>query len=188
MLRFVQILPNASPKGDFILKDLPGSGNRIDVLCRVLAACFDWGPKFWSKSNLEVIAVISNSVILKFHNPGDQIPQGEIGWASVIRDVLQGRPHSFIDVVEGTVEDVLKQLHDSAVWVLDEEGDDLSNFDIIHSTTQNSFMLGDHRGFDSQTVSLVSKYNLPRISLGKKSYLSSHCLAAIISEFERMVR
>jgi tRNA (pseudouridine54-N1)-methyltransferase len=191
MLRFVQILPQVSPKGDFLLKDLPGSGKRIDVLCRDLAACFDWGPTSWSTSHLEMIAVIGNVKILTFSDPQDQTPRGEVGWASIIRDSLREQPPSFVDVSEGTLEDVIKELNQSKnanLWVLDEEGVNLSDIEEIHPVTQNSFMLGDHRGFDSETEGIISQYNIQRISLGEKSYLSSHCLAAIISEFERMVR
>ena len=190
MLRFVQILPQVFPEGDFLLKDLPGSGNRIDILCRDLAACFDWGPTTWSKSSLELKAVIGNAKILTFSNPQNQTPRGEVEWASIIRDSLKDKPPSFVEVSGGTLEDVIKQLNqptDSSLWVLDEEGTYLSDIQTILPSTQNSFMLGDHRGFDSQTVSLISQYRIQRISLGKKSYLSSHCLAAIISEFERMV-
>jgi tRNA (pseudouridine54-N1)-methyltransferase len=191
MLRFVQILPQVSPKGDFLLKDLPGSGKRIDVLCRDLAACFDWGPTSWSKSHLEMIAVIGNVKILTFSNPQDQTPRGEVRWASIIRDSLMEQPPRFVDVSDGTLQDVIKRLNqsgDSNLWVLDEEGVHLSDIEAIHTVTQNSFILGDHRGFDSEAEGIISQYNIQRISLGGKSYLSSHCLAAIISEFERMVR
>lgn len=191
MLRFVQILPQVSPKGDFLLKDLPGSGKRIDVLCRNLAACFDWGPTSWSKSHLEMIAVIGNVKILTFSDPQDQTPRGEVGWASIIRDSLMEQPPRFVDVSDGTLEDVIKELNQSKnsnLWVLDEEGVNLSDIEEIHPVTQNSFMLGDHRGFDSETEGIISQYTIQRISLGEKSYLGSHCLAAIISEFERMVR
>lgn len=187
MLRFVQILPQVSPEGDFLLKDLPGSGKRIDVLCRDLAACFEWGPTTWSTSKLELIAVMGDTKILTFSDPQDQMPHGEVGWASVIRESLKDSPPSFVDVSDGTLEDIVKKLSQTAMWVLDEEGDNLLDIRTMHPATQNSFMLGDHRGFNSQTVNLISQYNIQRISLGKKSYLSSHCLAAIISEFERMV-
>lgn len=191
MLRFVQVLPQVSPLGDFLLKDIPGSGKRIDVLCRDLAACFSWGPISWSMSDLEMIAVIGNTKILTFSDPQDQIPNGEVGWASVIRDSLREKPPNYVDVSGETLEDVIKRLNqagDSKLWVLDEEGTSLFDIQTFSPVTQNSFMLGDHKGFDSQTESTISQYNIQRISLGKKSYLSSHCLVAIISEFERMVR
>lgn len=189
MLRFVQILPHVSPEGDFLLRDLPGSGKRIDVLCRDLEACFDWGPVTWSTSHLEVIAIIGNRRILTFHYPKSKLPTGEFEWADLIRASLQGHPPDFIDVSDGSLEDLIKMLLDTtstSLWVLDEEGINLSET-LIHPNSQNSFMLGDHRGFDSQTEKVISQYNIPTISLGGKSYLSSHCLAAIISELERMV-
>lgn len=191
MLRFVQILPQVSPKGEFILKDLPGSGKRIDVLCRDLAACFEWGPVSWSKSHLEMIAVIGNSKILTFSDPQDKLPQGEVGWASVIKDSLRENPPIYVDVSEGTLDDLiirLMQIKESNLWVLDEQGTSLYAGPKIQAIAQNSFILGDHRGFDSEAEGIISEFDIQRISLGGKSYLSSHCLAAIISEFERMVR
>lgn len=191
MLRFIQILPHVSSEGDFLLKDLPGSGKRIDVLCRDLAACFSWGPISWPTSDLEMTAVIGNTMILTFSDPQDETPNGEVGWASVIRDSLREKPPKYVDVSEGTLDDVIKKLNqkgDSKLWMLDEQGANMFSTHVVRPVTQNSFMLGDHRGFDSQTESTISQHNIQRISLGKKSYLSSHCLAAIISEFERMVR
>ncbi len=173
------------------MKDLPGSGKRIDVLCRDLAACFEWGRSSWPKSNLELIAVIGNSKILKFKDPKDQVPQGEVGWAIVIRDSLRGEPPSFVEVTDGTVEDVIRCLNQrkrSSLWVLDEKGASQFEIQSTDQITQNSFMLGDHRGFDTLTENIISQFNIPKLSLGKKSYLSSHCLAAIISEFEKKVR
>jgi len=188
MLRFIQLLPQVSPKADFLLKDLPGSGNRIDVLCRVLAACFDWGPISWSLSKLEVIAVIGSSKSLTFSTPNEQSPKGEVGWASVIRESLKGTPPSYVTALDEKLEDIVKRLKHSersSIWVLDEAGTSLYGIKTIDVNTQNSFMLGDHRGFDSESERIISEYNIQRISLGKKSYLSSHCLAAIIAEFER---
>jgi tRNA (pseudouridine54-N1)-methyltransferase len=191
MIRFLQILPQVSPEGDFLLRDLPGSGKRIDVLCRNLAACFEWAPMTWPKSNLEMIAIIGDIKILRFKVPESQRQMGELEWAALTRDSLRGEPPSFITVSNGTLDDVIHELNQtpvSALWVLDEAGIDISGVPDIHSAPQNSFMLGDHRGFDSQTRDIISKYKIPKISLGRKSYLSSHCLAAIISEYERTVR
>jgi tRNA (pseudouridine54-N1)-methyltransferase len=191
MIRFLQLLPQVPPEGKFLLKDLPGSGKRIDVLCRGLAACFEWAPMTWPKSSLEMIAIIGDTKILRFKEPASQTFGGELEWAIAIRDSLRGEPPGFITVSNGTLEDVIQKLNKppvSALWVLDEKGSKLSEIADVRLAPQNSFMLGDHRGFDSQTMDVISKYKIPKISLGRKSYLSSHCLAAIISEFERTVR
>jgi tRNA (pseudouridine54-N1)-methyltransferase len=188
MLRFIQLLPNASTLGDFLLKDLPGSGKRVDILCRDLAACFSWGPTTWPKENLEFVAIIANSQILTFENPSTEIPQSEVEWASVIRDALREQTTNYVKVTEGSVEDSIQKYNNppkSKLWVLEETGSHISAITSDDSVTQNSFMLGDHKGFELQTEELLSRYSLPRVSLGKKSYLSSHCVASIISEFER---
>lgn len=187
-LRFIQLLPNASTSGDFILRDLPGSGKRIDVLCRVLSASFEWGPNTWNSSMISVIAVIGDAAILQFHYPGESLPSGERSWAQIIKDSLNDKPPDFVMVREGNLESVILEHNTPSenLWILHEDGEELNLQEVLNSTTDNSFMLGDHRGFNSQTGELVSKYSLRKISLGKTSYLSSHCVARIISEFERM--
>ncbi len=187
MLRFIQILPNVSISGDFILKDLPGSGKRIDVLCRVLSACFAWGPSKWDKHRIELLAVIGDSIILRIQNPEQKTPTGERAWAQILKDSLKGNPPEYVQVYDGNLESIIIDLNKppkSIIWILHEEGEDLKEQD-ISMETDNSFMLGDHQGFNSQTEELTSKYALRKVSLGKTSYLSSHCVAHIISEFER---
>ena len=187
-LRFIQILPDVSPSGDFILKDLPGSGKRIDVLCRVLSSCFEWAPNTWQKEALEVIAVIGDSVILRFRFPKENLPSGERSWAQVLKDSLKGNSPDYIQVSEGNLERVIREFDSSDssnLWLLHEEGDELNLQEIAISGSDNSFMLGNHRGFNSQTEELISKFALRKVSLGNISYLSSHCVARIISEFER---
>jgi tRNA (pseudouridine54-N1)-methyltransferase len=189
MLRFIQLLPTIPPTGDFLLKDLPGTGKRIDVLCRDLAACFDWGPIDWISSQLEFIAIFSDEVILTFYKPPNDMPSGETGWAMVIKKALQGNPPDYIKGTNNNLESVIRELNDppdSHLWVLHEEGEPFNDLKIQVFETQNSFMLGDYTGFEAQTEELISKYNLKRISLGKTSYLSSHCVVSIISKFERM--
>jgi len=190
MIRFIQILPKVSDKGDFLLQDLPGSGKRIDLLCRDLEACFDWGLTKWPREQIKFIAVLADSVILRFEDPKEAMPRGERAWAEVIKNAIQNNPPFFVRVSKGDLESVIRELNsppESRVWVLYEDGIPIENCKFSISEAQNSFMLGDHRGFDSKTEKLMSKFNLGKISLGNISYLSSHCVVSIISKFERMV-
>jgi tRNA pseudouridine-54 N-methylase len=191
MLKFVQLMPNVSTTGDFLLRDLPGSGKRIDVLCRELAACFDWGPICWPCSRIELIALLNNDIILTFHDPADALPVGERGWALIIKNSLQGEPPSYISVTRGDLESIIEQLHRppaAQLRILHEEGEPFCDTKIQVLGTQNSFMLGDYRGFDSQSEEIMTSHSLVRVSLGNISYLGSHCLVSIISRFERMVK
>ena len=185
-LRFIQILPNISPKGEFILKDLPGSGKRIDVLCRCLAACFDWAPEIWPKQDLEFVAVIENDIVLVIDNPGDGV-RGETWWANLISNALRGNPTEFITVEQKTLDALLEEyqgIPDSKIWVLEETGTPLKEINEVHKTSQNSFMLGDHRGFDSKTMKIIERFKINSLSIGQISHLSSHTVATVIATFE----
>jgi tRNA (pseudouridine54-N1)-methyltransferase len=189
MLRFIQVLPDVSPKGDFILKDLPGSGKRVDVLCRCLAACFDWSIHTWTSKNLEFIAVIGEELLLTFKVRSNTHRKGEVWWATAVKDALQGNPPEGVTVTPGTTATLIPSIlgeDNSQVYVLEEHGAPISLLRAkLQETSQNSFMLGDHRGFSRETLELLDALKVRRISLGPVSYLSSHCVAAIIAEFER---
>jgi tRNA pseudouridine-54 N-methylase len=188
ILRFIQLLPNTPPTSNFLNKDLPGSGKRIDILCRVLSACFDWGPSNFLETNLEVLAILNNSVTLTVSNPKSRLPSGEVAWGIEIRNSLSGNPPDFIQLESIGLDEVLNQLQndfESAVFALDENGDPISTSFLKNTKTQNSFILGDHRGFDSESLRIIGNKDIQQISLGGMSYLSSHCVVALISKFER---
>jgi tRNA pseudouridine-54 N-methylase len=189
VLRFIQLLPNIPPSIIFTDKDLPGSGRRIDILCRVLAACFDWSPSKRSKTRHEVIAIFANELTLRFYSPEKHLPVGEVAWAEEIRKALQGKPSEFINVEHVGLGEILKRLlaqQDSRVVALIESGHPITTAFLENTKAQNSFMLGDHRGFDSESLRIIKNENIQQISLGTRSYLSSHCVAALISKFERL--
>lgn len=191
MLRFIQLLPTVPYTGDFLLRDLPGSGRRVDILCRDLAACFDWGPTEWPLTQLELKAIFSDQVILTFQKPNEKMPKGEREWAMVIKNALQGNPPDYVSVTEGNLESIIRELGQSPLsqlWVLHEKGEYFGNCHMHIFGTQNSFMLGDYKGFDSRTEELIVKHGLMRVALGRTSYLSSHCVASVISKFERIVQ
>ncbi|MHA1576080.1 MAG: hypothetical protein ACTSU3_01845, partial [Candidatus Thorarchaeota archaeon] len=93
------------------MKDLPGSGKRIDVLCRVLSACFEWGSSKWDKHLLELFAVIGDSIILRIQDPGQKTPTGERAWAQILKDSLKGNPPEYVQVYDGNLESVIRNLN-----------------------------------------------------------------------------
>jgi tRNA pseudouridine-54 N-methylase len=189
LLRFVQLLPAIPPSDKFLLRDLPGSGKRIDLLCRDLAACFDWGPHTWPKNHLEFVALFANQVSLTIKYPESALPRGEVAWAEIIKQSFAGEPPEFVTVNDENTEQLIERLvpdGESKLWVLHEDGEPLDNGVLGLSDAQYSFMLGDHRGFDSQTEESIRQHGLTKASLGPTSYLSSHCVAAIVSKFERI--
>ncbi|TFF92325.1 hypothetical protein EU545_01305 [Candidatus Thorarchaeota archaeon] len=189
LLRFVQLLLDGPRDGTFILKDLPGSGKRIDLLCRNLAACFEWGPETWPEGQMELIALLPEDVALFFRIPDGDLPVGERAWAEEIRAVLEGGSSEFLERESIGLKDLLmaiRRQRNSKVWVLEEGGADLRSIKDLDATSQNSFILGDHQGFDKDALQTLDEFDITPVSVGPRSYLSSHCIAAVISEMERI--
>ncbi len=186
-LRFIAIFPDIPVDGQFILRDLPGSGKRIDVLCRSLAACFDWAPIPEIRSKLEFIVSVSHSVLMRFSAPVETTMRGETWWATIVRETLRNAPPDFVIVEERGLEEVLDTLQkeESNIYVLEEAGQSLAAISKTPSVSPYSFMLGDHRGFDERTSKIIRNLEIQGVSLGQRSYLGSHCVAAVISHFER---
>jgi tRNA pseudouridine-54 N-methylase len=189
-LRFILHLPGLSEDGDFLFKDLPGSGKRIDVLCRSLAACFDWGPSTLDKSNLELVALIGEASCLRIKNPDTDVPRGEVWWGCAIKDALNGNPPPFITTENLSLEEVVEKIltnDKSRLWVLDEAGSSFDQREPPDMDAQNSFIIGDHRGFNSEALTVFADHSIYRLSLGSTSYLTSQCVAAVISMYEEMI-
>jgi tRNA (pseudouridine54-N1)-methyltransferase len=183
-------MPEISDKGDFHLKDLPGSGRRIDVLCRTLAACFDWAPTNREAFYIEAICLIGKSKCLRFRDPGTDIPRGEVSWAVVIKDTLQGNPPKFVSVGNLNLREIIEDIRlnkDANLWVLEETGIYVGQGDKMDFNAQNIFLIGDYRGFDEEALKVFDDHSIYRLSLGSTSYLTSHCVAAIVSMYEEMI-
>ncbi len=186
VLRFIIVFPEMGTDGNFSLKDLPGSGKRIDVLCRCLAAGFSWGRCFYSQQKIEVMALIQNELLLTFRHPTEEII-GERDWAAYIKDVLDGNDREFMSVKRMDLITLIRFLQETGnLYILHEEGQPFYS-DIIDIASQNSFMLGDHRGFDSKTEEIFDSFEIERISLGSMKYLGSHCIATMVARIERLI-
>ena len=149
-----------------------------------------WGPSTLEKSSLEVIVLDGKTSCLRIRNPDAGMQRSEVWWASAIKDTLNGNPPPFIGVESLTLEDVLKEILANSgerLWVLDETGTSIVHDNKSLLNAQNSFIIGGHRGFDSEALKVFDDHSIYRLSLGTTSYLASHCIAAIISMYEEMI-
>jgi len=139
---------------------------------------------------LELVAVIADNIALRVRNPEEPLPRGEVQWAKAIQRVLEGKSTDLIDIERTGLHELLEDLlseQEEHVWALEETGEPLITHENIDPRGNNSFILGDHQGIDSQTSHMLDDHSIYRLSIGNTSYLSSHCVAAVISKFERMV-
>ncbi len=184
-IQFLMSYPDIPTDGKLILKDLPGSGKRIDVLCRCLASGFDWGIADLERIRIEFAVFLKDDITLFFSKPKEEGTRGEVWWARQIQNALQGNPPNFIRVTDKNLREHITDLlqRNYKIFALDEDGEELDEAVDVGSA-QYSFMLGNHRGFDKIAQKVIREHQLPSVSLGTRSYLGSHCVATIISKFE----
>ncbi|MEM2142700.1 MAG: hypothetical protein QXS20_06185 [Candidatus Thorarchaeota archaeon] len=188
-MRFILVLPTIRADGKFRLRDLPGSGGRVDILCRSLSACFDWAPETWPMDRIELVAVVGHRYVLTFRYSAP-VRRSEVEWARRIQSALMGTSDRDVEVAQGDIETVIHEMvnrESNAIWVLDELGKQECPFCTMRESQENTFIIGDHRGFDERTTRAMNENGLGRYTLGSTKYLSSHCVAIVISELERSI-
>lgn len=187
MTSFVVIGHCAKTDGSFSLNDLPGSGGRMDLLCRCVqaslflshgirenASCMlvlSGGPGSAKTVRFEGCSVRSLSPdersSASFIKKALEIPAG-----SLFREVTPG-----VSVRKGGIETLLTE---HRCGVLDETG-----IDIRKATGElpDAFILSDHQNFTPAEEHLIE--DLPRFSLGPQVLHADHAIVLLWNEIDR---
>lgn len=188
MISFAVIGHQAKSDGSFSLNDLPGSGGRMDLLCRCVqatlflshgiredASCLvilAGGPGQMKTIRFDGKTVRSLSPdersSASFMKKATEIPAGNL-----FREVSPG-----VCVRKGGIE-VLMSEH--RFGVLDEKGIDIRKVPI--SEFPDGFLLSDHQNFTPEEEQLIR--DLPRYSLGPQVLHADHAIVLLWNEIDR---
>jgi tRNA (pseudouridine54-N1)-methyltransferase len=186
MTSFAIIGHLARTDGGFSLNDLPGSGGRLDVLCRCVNASLFLSHDL--RRDVEVYLVLlgapSGPKTVKFSGAAvrslspDERSAGalikkviDIPCGSEFREGADG-----VSVRKGGLERLLGE-HRFAV--LDEQGTDARAVDAL----PDAFLLSDHLNFSPAEEVLVR--DCPRISVGPKCLHADHTITVLHNELDR---
>ena len=189
MTSFAIIGHLARTDGAFSLNDLPGSGGRMDVLCRCVNAalflshdmrrdtdCYlilcgePAGPKTVRFSGTAVRSLSPDE-----RSAGALIKKAlEIPVGSEFRDAAPG-----ISVRKGGL---FRLLNEQVFGVLDEKGSDIRSAETLPS----AFILSDHLNLTSEEESLL--YQCPRYSVGPACLHADHAITVVHNELDRRMR
>jgi len=183
--RHFYLKSNAKTKPDINLKDLPGAAGRLDILARCINSAF-W-ISYGIRKN-----VIFHTILHGEPNPpvyirieGDKLKKVSpderniaifIGKALKRADAdkeIESTPGIFVS--KKSFEELLKENSNKNFYLLDENGKDIKNMEIKNPF----FFLGDNIDLSEDEKNLLYKYGAKAISLGKISYLSSHCITIL---------
>ena len=186
MTSFAIIGHLARTDGVFSLNDLPGSGGRMDVLCRCVNAslflshdlrrdtdCYlvlcgePAGPKTvrFSGSTVRSLSPDERSAGALIKKALD-LPVG-----SEFRDAAPG-----ISVRKGGL---LRLMNEHTFGVLDEKGSDIRSA----GTLPGAFVLSDHLNFTQEEESLL--HECPRYSVGPACLHADHAITVVHNELDR---
>jgi tRNA (pseudouridine54-N1)-methyltransferase len=181
MRRFV-ILGHKTPlDGEFTLNDLPGSGGRIDVLCRAIGASLFISHGI--RRDTEVALLLQNALQIRILgsrvkrlNPDERSTAALLQRAikQAENDEVESSPGIFASRRSlGQILDRLYQLEAHPV-VLHEDGVPIESFDI---PSEPAFILSDHVDFTDDEMQTLTE--LPLVSLGSEVLHTSQCITIL---------
>lgn len=176
---------------DFSLKDIPGSGGRMDIMCRCLTSSLLVSHGI--RKNIEVFLCFEGEPnpprCVRVH--GDQVRHlspDERSTAIIIQKALRAyMPGKEIESTPGvfisdtTFSELVERFKERLI-VLDENGEKLTSsipFD------DPCFVLGDHMGFSKKEEELLAKAKL-KISVSPLTLHASHCIVLVLHALDEM--
>ena len=122
--------------------------------------------------------VITFDPNIRLISPGER---SIIGW---IDKVMKGWNNPGITIVEKSFQQLIKEKAEEGkqLFLVHEKGSDIAK---TAMPEESVFVLGDHIGLPRAEEKFVQRFKAKKLSLGKKSYLASHCIAFINMTMDR---
>jgi tRNA (pseudouridine54-N1)-methyltransferase len=181
MRRFVILGHKVPTSGEFSLNDLPGTGGRVDVVCRALGAALFVSHGI--RTDTEVIILVQDAVQIRIS--GDRVRRlnpDERSTAAILQLALRGAAAEEVETTPGvaaaqtSLVQVLDRLYqiEAHPIVLHEHGDPVDQFTF---PTNPAFILSDHLDYTEAEEAALG--DLPRISLGPNTLHTSQCITIL---------
>jgi tRNA (pseudouridine54-N1)-methyltransferase len=187
--------PRARTTDDFLLRDLPGTSGRLDVVCRVLISTYRSVPAF--APNIKFLTIFGGPPTppIQLDVNGlqpNQIPESELACALILKTLLflhrtknQGSsnqwpgftlsPKDFNDTLTDIIQPPTQCLY------LVEEGVPLEQ---VALTLEKPLLLvlGDDQGLPTDHETLVLEHPVQKVSMGTRSLLGSQVVSLFLLE------
>jgi len=189
MITFIIKGSKARTTPDFLLKDLPGTGGRMDIMCRCLTSSLLLSHGI--REDVEVILSLNGSpdapkcirVVgseVKFLSPDERSTSILIRKAlSAYKVGMEVESTPGIYVSDESFASLVEKNKDRLV-VLDEEGEYMDEIDMVDPC----FVVGDHLGFSEEEETILNKSNV-RLKLSPKILHASQCIVLSLNIIDR---
>ncbi len=180
---FVVHASKARGDGKFTLKDLPGSGGRMDIVARCINSSFFLSDDIRKNVVLYLILEGGRYPVLVMMKGSDirNLNPDERTTGALIRHALLKTPGDDwkevlpgISTKKGNFNVLFTELDLDDFSVLDVEGEPVEG-----GTEKRHFLLGDHKGFTDEIWSFLDEKGVKKLSLGPLEYHTDHCILHI---------
>ncbi len=193
MREFIVYSEKGATSSNFSIKDLPGSGGRMDLIARCVISAL-WLSKDIRRNSRIIFSLNGppqEPVALEFDGSAlERVTPDERNIAIWIKKSFGRKEiekkwkevHKGIRISKRKFEDIIKDKKDKKLYILNEDGDDIRNVEIDGDPV---FILGDHIGLPNKKLKFVQDHNGEKISLGPKSYFTTHSITLTHNELDR---
>jgi tRNA (pseudouridine54-N1)-methyltransferase len=189
--RFVILGQTAAATPDFSLDDVPGTSGRLDVLLRCLAAALlvSHGLRRYTCAYLVLSgggarALRVDGRVASYLRPDERAMAGRV------RAMLATKAERGFDaerqgmaIADGGLELVLADVGDRALYVLEEDGEDLRHAAL--DVSRAVFFVGDHLGFAPDARAELARAGGIPIRVGPISVHADHAITIVHNELDR---
>lgn len=186
MKRFVVVGHLAATSGTFSLNDLPGSGGRMDVLCRSVNSAFFLSHDLRRDVECYLVlcgepgpekTVLFRGSVVRYLSPDERSSAALIKKALSIPcgdEFRESTPGVYVR--RGGLARLLFEI---PLAVLDEAGEDIRGTPDL----PENYLLSDHHNFTAEEEGLIADY--PRYSVGPRSLHADHTITVLLNEMDR---
>lgn len=186
---FIVLGHSAVTTPNFNLDDLPGSGGRIDILCRCVNSAFCLSHDI--RRDVLLYLVLQDRVTIRFvGNRLKHLNPDERSTGALIRKALKAKAGGKVSERESTpgifvsnrglarLLDEVEKMVDQ-VTLLHEDGEPMRRAEL---TKDIAFVLSDHLEFEDWELELLE--DVPRLSVGPKTLHADHCIIIAHNELD----
>ena len=202
MREFIVVGHKARTDSNFNLNDLPGTGGRMDILCRCVNSSLFLSHDL--RRDVVIYLVLlgepETSKIVKFEGKNVRyLNPDERSSGSLIKKALDKSAGSYwklstpgVWIRTGDLNDILHEVMDGAenkiLFYLSEDGIDIRKSDEKPLLDDVVFVLGDHMGMTPEEESIIKDAGSNIINIGPVSLHADHCIVLVNNEFDRNMK
>jgi len=203
MREFIIVGHKARTDANFNLNDLPGSGGRMDILCRCVNSALFLSHDL--RRDVVIYLVLLGEPdaprIVKFEgknvrylNP-DERSSGSLIKKALEKDAIPRWRESMPGVWMrlGVLADLLEEVltDEKRLFYMREDGndirDELNDDNYINMPDDTVFILGDHTGMTPEEETVILDLDAKTITVGPISLHADHCIILVNNEMDRTV-